>query len=177
MDTQARARLIEKYKDGYREVAAALEGATERELDARPAPGKWSAREIVHHLADSEMTSAIRLRLLVAEDNAAIRAYDEKAFANRLHYDRPIASSLLAFQAARLSTGDLLDRMTDADFAKKGTHPEHGTYGVDRWLEIYAEHAHKHAGQIRTARAARLRSATARSRQSSPKHIERRRTR
>jgi len=98
------------------------------------------------------MTSAIRLRLLVAEENAAIRAYDEKEFATHLHYDRPIASSLVAFQAARSSTGDLLDRMTDADFAKTGTHPEHGTYGVDRWLEIYAEHAHNHADQIRRAR-------------------------
>jgi hypothetical protein len=153
MDAQQRAHLITKYKDGYREVVSALEGATDRELDARPAPGKWTAREIVHHLADSEMTSAVRLRLLVAEENAAIRAYDEKEFARRLHYNRPIASSLLAFQAARVSTGDLLDAMTDADFAKTGTHPDHGSYGVGRWLGIYAEHAHKHAEQIRRARA------------------------
>ncbi len=153
MNPGRRAELISRYKDGYREVSAALAGATDSELDARPAPGKWTAREIVHHLADSEMTSAVRLRLLVAEENAAIRAYDEKEFAQRLHYDRPIANSLLAFQAARSSTGDLLDRMTDADFAKKGTHPEHGSYGVERWLEIYAEHAHKHADQIRRARA------------------------
>ncbi len=153
MDLQRRSELIARYKDGYREVANALDGASDRELDARPAPDKWSAREIVHHLADSEMTSAIRLRLLVAEENASIRAYDEKAFANRLHYDRPIAHSLLAFQAARLSTGDLLDAMTDTDFAKRGTHPEHGSYSVERWLEIYAEHAHNHAGQIRRARA------------------------
>jgi len=153
MDPQRRAELIARYRDGYREVAAALEGATEQDLDARPGPDKWTAREIVHHLADSEMTSAIRLRRLVAEENAAIHAYDEKAFARRLHYERPIASSLLAFQAARRCTADLLDRMTDADFAKTGTHPEHGRYGVDRWLEIYAEHAHKHANQIRRARA------------------------
>jgi hypothetical protein len=154
MDAQTRARLIARYKDGYREVAAALEGASDKDLDARLAPCKWTAREIVHHLADSEMTSAVRLRLLVAEENAAIRAYDENAFASKLHYDRPIANSLLAFQAARLATGDLLDAMTEAEFAKTGTHPEHGPYGVDRWLEIYAEHAHKHADQIRRARAA-----------------------
>jgi DinB superfamily len=153
MDTRTRATLIARYKDGFREVAAALKGASDRELDARPAPGKWSAREIVHHLADSEMTSAIRLRWLVAEENAAIRPYDENQFAARLHYDRPIVHSLLAFRAARLSTGELLDAMTDDDFAKKGTHPEHGRYGVDRWLEIYAEHAHTHADQIRRARA------------------------
>ncbi len=153
MDHQKRSTLIARYKDGYREVAAALEGASDKELDSRPAPDKWSAREIVHHLADSEMTSAVRLRLLVAEEHASIRPYDEKEFATRLHYDRPIANSLLAFQAARLSSGDLLDAMTDADFAKKGTHPKHGSYGVERWLEIYAEHAHNHADQIRRARA------------------------
>jgi len=153
MDKQTRTALIARYKDGYREVESALKGASDKDLDAHPAPGKWSAREIVHHLADSEMTSAVRLRLLVAEENAAIRAYDEKQFAARLHYQRPIASSLFAFQAARLSTGELLDAMTDADFAKTGTHPEHGSYSVERWLEIYAEHAHKHAEQIRTARA------------------------
>ena len=153
MDHHKRSTLIARYKDGYREVAAALEGASDRELDSTPAPGKWSARQIVHHLADSEMTSAVRLRLLVAEENAAIRPYDEKTFATRLHYDRPIAHSLFAFEAARLSTGELLDVMTDADFAKTGTHPEHGSYGVERWLEIYAEHAHNHADQIRRARA------------------------
>src|SRR5918993_3006699 len=153
MDRQTRSQLIATYKDGFREVVSALEGATDKELDARPAPGKWSAREIVHHLADSEMTSAVRLRLLVAEENAVIRSYDEKAFAIRLHYNRPIANSLLAFQAARLSSGELLDAISDGDFARTGTHPEHGSYGVGRWLEIYAEHAHKHADQIRRARA------------------------
>ena len=153
MDRQRREELIARYKDGYRVVAAALAGITEAELDARPAPGKWSAREIVHHLADSEMTSAIRLRLLVAEERAAIRAYDEAEFARTLHYDRPIASSLLALEAARSSTGDLLDRMSEADWAKEGTHPEHPRYGVEHWLEIYATHAHNHADQITRARA------------------------
>jgi hypothetical protein len=153
MDRQARDRLVARYKDGYRAVADALQGATDRELDARPAPGKWTAREIVHHLADSEMTSAIRLRLLVAEDHAQIRSYDQDAFARTLHYDRPISSSLLAFEAARASTADLLDRLTDAQWAKVGTHPEHDRYSVERWLEVYAAHAHNHAEQITRARA------------------------
>ncbi len=153
MDRQVRAQLIARYKDGCRAVAAALEGAMEAELDARPAPGTWSVREIVHHLADSEMTSAVRLRLLIAEEHAAIRAYDQKEFARKLYYDRPIAVSLQAFQAARASTGELLDRMSESDWAKEGTHPEHARYTVDRWLEIYAAYAHNHAGQIQRARA------------------------
>jgi len=47
----------------------------------------------------------------------------------------------------------LLDRLSDAEWAKAGTHSEHGRYGVERWLEIYADHAHNHADQIRRARA------------------------
>lgn len=153
MDLKTREQLVARYKDGHRTVADALQGAGDAELDARPGPGKWSAREIVHHLADSEMTSAVRLRLLLAEDHAQIRPYDQEEFARTLHYDRPISASMLAFQAARLSTGELLDRLSDAQWAKAGTHAEHGSYGVERWLEIYAEHAHKHADQIRRARA------------------------
>jgi hypothetical protein len=154
MDRATRAELVARYKDGYRAVAAALEGATDAELDARPAPGRWSAREITHHLADSEMTSAVRLRLLVAEDHADIRPYDQELFARTLHYDRPIATSLLALEAARASNAELLDRLTDEQWQKVGRHPEHGHYGVERWLEIYTAHAHNHAGQIERARAA-----------------------
>jgi DinB superfamily len=152
MDVRTRKQLIDRYKDGYRVVAEALAGATDDELDAHPAPGKWSAREIVHHLADSEMTSAIRLRLLVAADNPSILGYDQDEFARRLYYDRPIEASIEAFKAARRTTADILDRLTEAEWARGGTHTEHGRYTVERWLEIYAPHAHDHAEQIRVAR-------------------------
>ena len=154
MDTQTRKKLIDQYKDGYRAVADAVAGATDAELDAHPAPGKWSARQIVHHLADSEMTSAIRLRLLLASDNPQIAGYDQEAFARRLYYDRPIEASLAAFKAARQTTADILDRISDADWAREGTHSEHGRYGMDTWLGIYGVHAHDHAAQIRRAREA-----------------------
>jgi uncharacterized damage-inducible protein DinB len=153
MDAAARKELVDKYRDGYRVVVEALEKISDRELDARPAAGKWSAREIVHHLADSEMTSAIRLRRLIAEERPAIAGYDEEEFARRLHYDRPIDSSLAAIQAARSSTADLLDRLTEAEWQREGTHTESGRYTVENWLEIYARHAHDHADQIRRARA------------------------
>ena len=151
MDEKTRRKLIDKYKEGYAVVAEAVTGATDEELDRRPAPNKWSAREIVHHLADSEMTAAIRLRLLVGEDRPAIAAYDQDKFARRLHYDRPIAKSLEAFKAARDSTAELLDVLTPDDWKREGVHSEMGRYSLEIWLEIYAEHAHKHAGQILVA--------------------------
>jgi hypothetical protein len=67
------------------------------------------------------MTSAIRLRRLLAEDRPQIIGYDEAAFAQRLHYDRPIEASLAAFHAARLTTAELLDRMDAAAWERAGT--------------------------------------------------------
>ena len=145
--------MIERYKDGYRAVTEALQSISERELDACPAPGKWSAREIVHHLADSEMTSAIRLRRLIAEERPLIQGYDQDEFARRLYYDRPIHASLETLRSARETTAQILERMTETEWAREGIHSESGRYTVERWLEIYAQHAHNHADQIRRARA------------------------
>ncbi|MGE3956664.1 MAG: DinB family protein [Vicinamibacterales bacterium] len=155
MDRETRQTLIAAYKDGYRVIAEALADASDDELDAAPAPGKWTARQIVHHLADSEMTSAIRLRLLIASPSPAITGYDQEAFADRLYYaDRPIEASLDAFNAARRTTAEILDRMSEAEWLREGTHTEHGRYTVTKWLEIYATHAHAHADQILAARDA-----------------------
>jgi DinB superfamily len=153
MEQRARAELVERYKEGFRVFAEALEGITDSELDARSGPQEWTPREVVHHMADSEMTSAIRLRRLIAEDAPTIQGYDQEEFAQRLFYgERPIEGSLQAVAAARRTTGDILDRLTDDQWARSGTHTESGRYGVEAWLEVYADHAHDHADQIRRAR-------------------------
>ena len=148
MDPVRRQTLIARYREGFIVVAAALAGMTEADLDCRPPDGTWSPRQVAHHLADSEMTSAIRLRRLIAEDRPRIAGYDEEEFARRLHYDGPIGPSLEAFRAARLSTAAILDRLSEAEWAREGTHSESGPYTVETWLEIYAAHAHDHAAQI-----------------------------
>jgi DinB superfamily len=152
MDRATRESLLARYKDGHRQVVAALDGATDAQLDRAPAPGKWTARQIVHHLADSEMTSAIRLRRLLAEDNPLIAGYDQEEFARRLHYDRPLEASLLALRAARETSAEILDRLSEEEWSRSGTHSDSGAYSVTTWLEIYAAHAHNHAEQIRKAR-------------------------
>jgi hypothetical protein len=159
MNPQQRQALIERYREGHRAVLAALDGLSDAEMDARPSPGEWSVRQIVHHLADSEMTSAIRLRRLLAEDRPVIQAYDEAEFARRLYYqERPLAASLEALRAARLTSAEILERLSEAEWAREGTHTESGRYGVETWLEIYAAHAHDHADQIRRAREAAARA-------------------
>ena len=154
MDQKERETLIAQYRDGYGAIAEALRKITPKELEAKPGPGRWSAREIVHHLADSEITAGVRLRRLLAEDRPQIQGYDQDEFARRLHYDRPHEASLELFRTVRESTAELLERLQPADWMREGTHSESGRYTVETWLKIYADHAHKHARQIREARGA-----------------------
>jgi hypothetical protein len=151
MKPEERARLINTYKEGHEAVEQALKGITPEELD-RSASGEWTPREIVHHLADSEMMSAIRIRRLLTEDDPVIHGYDEAAFARMLTSDRPIEPSLQAMRWARETSAQLLERMTEDDWRRVGTHTESGPYTAEQWLTIYAAHAHDHAAQIKRSR-------------------------
>jgi hypothetical protein len=153
MNDARRRELIELYRNGYQLIVDALEDISAAGLDAREAPGEWSPREVIHHLADSEMASALRLRRLVAEERPEIVGYDQDQYARELFYDRPIEPSLQAFRYARESTAQILDRMSDAQWQRDGTHTESGHYTATGWLETYAAHAVEHADQIRRARA------------------------
>ena len=162
MTTEERQDLIATYRDGYNEVAAALDGFPPDLLTAHPITGKWSAAEIVHHLADSETTSGLRLRRLLVEDHPLIQGYDQDAYAGALNYNRrDIAPSLDAFRAARATAAQLFDFMSDEDWQREGTHSESGSYSAEDWLKIYAAHAHNHAAQIRRLKEALAESAAA----------------
>lgn len=157
-----RLELIAQYKAGYDEVSRNLADFPPGLLTAHPFEGKWSAAEIVHHLADSETTSALRLRRLLAEDHPLIQGYDQDAYAAHLHYnERDIAPSLEAFRSARATSAQLLDLMTEEDWRREGTHSESGSYTSEDWLRIYAAHAHNHAAQIGRLREALAEGAAA----------------
>ena len=143
-----RDALLARFREGYAAVEQAVDGLTDDDLD-RPGPGDgWTPRQVVHHLADSEATAYVRLRKLIAEDDAVIQAYDEPEFARRLHYDRPIGASLAVLKAVRAASLELLESLATDEWDRRGTHAESGTYSVDDWLRIYAGHSHDHANQI-----------------------------
>jgi hypothetical protein len=162
MTLDERQELITQYKHGHSEVLRHLSDFPENSLTAHPIPGKWSAAEIVHHLADSETTSSLRLRRLLVEDHPLIVGYDQDEYAAKLHYtERDIKPSLEAFRYARETTAQLLDLMSEEDWRREGTHSESGSYTTEDWLRIYAAHAHNHAAQIGRLREALSKSEAA----------------
>src|SRR5688572_16055089 len=162
MGPDERQELIAQYEAGYDEVLKNLAGFPAESWTAHPIPGKWSAAEIIHHLADSETTSALRLRRLLVEDHPLIQGYDQDQYAAKLHYsERDMAPALEAFRFARATTAQLLHLMKEEDWLREGTHSESGSYSTEDWLRIYAAHAHNHAGQIGRLREALAKPAAA----------------
>ncbi len=148
LDDLIRAELIARYKAGPQVLADALAAVGPDQLDRSVIAREWTPRQIIHHVADSETTSYLRLRRLVAEDQPVITGYDEAEFARRLHYDRPVANSLAVIIAVRAASAELLDQLSEAEWQRSGMHTESGAYSVMDWLRIYAAHCHDHAVQI-----------------------------
>src|SRR5260370_25052223 len=132
MNADERDALIKRYKEGHRAVMDAFRGIADDELD-RSATGEWTPRQIAHHLADSEMTAGVRLRRLIVEESPVIQGYDEAHFAMKLTSDRSIAPSLEVMRSVREASAQILDRPSESDWQRAGTHSESGPYSVEDW--------------------------------------------
>ncbi len=152
MTKQEREKLINQYAAGVDHIKEALATVPAEAMRWRPAPGKWSAHEVVVHCADSETNSAMRIRYLVGENSPVIQGYDQDRWATALDYHGQSAELALAQLAAvRAWTLGFIRSLPDAAWSKAGSHTERPgkPYTATDWLGVYAEHLDIHARQIR----------------------------
>jgi len=151
MDSSGRHYLIERYKNAVSAVLVSIDHVAEDELDMRPTAHGWSVRQVVHHLAGSELHEAIRLRRMLAENRPVLVPWDGAHDAERLHYDRPVGVDLDAFKAAALSNIELLQVLTDEQWRREGNQQKPWSLTVESWLEENVTHVHDHLMQILNA--------------------------
>lgn len=123
---------------------------------ARPErAGKWSIRQVLRHLADSELVWAYRLRLVWAQERPQLTGYDQDAWAERLGYaDSDPVESLTEFAVLRRSNLKLLASASETDLKRVGVHVERGQESVEHMTKLYAGHDLLHLRQIERIRAA-----------------------
>ena len=149
MNTQERQTLIERYASGPKVLRDALKRMPTEAVKWRPAPGKWSAHEVVCHCADSETVASTRIRYLVGEERPTIHGYDQDRWAQRFDYHAlPLDLALRQIEQVRAWTVDLIRRFPPEHWTREGTHTESGKYGSEKWLNTYADHLEVHARQI-----------------------------
>jgi hypothetical protein len=147
------SELLERFRRGPELVATLLTGAAGPELDFVSAPGRWTVRQIVAHLADSEVVCSDRLRRVIAEENPTLVWFDQDAWAANLNYARRKTSeSLETFRRLRAENYELLKDLPEAAFSRTGTHTQRGVMTLLDLLEANAVHAEGHARQIREVR-------------------------
>jgi hypothetical protein len=120
-------------------------------LDTPYREGGWTARQVVHHLADSHLNAYTRIKLALTEDTPAIKTYEEQLWAelpdSRL--DPSVSVGILDGVHARLTT--ILESLPSDRFDRKATHPQWGLMSVDFLIQLYAWHCRHHVAHIRLA--------------------------
>ncbi len=157
-DTYARALggddPVEAMAEAPDRLRRAIRGLTERQLATKPAPGKWSIKEILAHLADGEVILGSRYRFIGAHDRPAIQGYDQDLFAAKLGPLNARAADLVDdFAMVRAANLGLLERLPEEAWERVGLHSERGEESILKLVFLYAGHDRHHIAQVETIRA------------------------
>jgi hypothetical protein len=132
-----------------KKLARLVARASSAKLRKRPAPGKWSAAEILAHLADSEIVVGWRLRQILGAPGTPIQAYDQDSWAAAGHYEkRDARKSLEQFRAVREANLALLKSLKPEQWKHHGMHAERGVETIERITAMMAGHDLNHLGQV-----------------------------
>jgi hypothetical protein len=149
VDPAGRPALIAVLEQAPSRLRQAVAGLDEPQLDSPYRPGGWTVRQVVHHLADSHANSYVRFRLALTEHEPAVKAYDEKQWAELPDArSLPVESSLRTLEGLHTRWVELLRRLSDAEFARTFRHSELGPVRLDTNLALYAWHCRHHTAHI-----------------------------
>ncbi|HEX6883011.1 MAG TPA: putative metal-dependent hydrolase [Planctomycetota bacterium] len=136
-------------------LAVAVRGLSDAQLDTPYRPGGWSARQVVHHLADSALHGSARFRWALTEEEPTIKPYDEAAWSALPDAKRgPIEPSCVLFEAVTQRLVGLLGALRLADWSRRFFHPEaRRHWRLDETLALYAWHHEHHVAHLASLRA------------------------
>ena len=124
----------------------------DRELERRYAPGKWSIRFILHHLADAETVLYERIRRVLSEGRRVLWVYDQDAWAKGLDYSSlPLDISRQVFLSTRAAVTHYARTRYDSHGHLEWVHSETGVRTLREEFDKVASHNEHHLRQIRTA--------------------------
>jgi hypothetical protein len=133
----------------------AIEGLSPGQLREAERAGKWSIGQVFHHLADSEVVWAWRMRLILAHDRPPLTGYDQDLWAERLHYDQGDPFDALAvFGGLRPANLRLVEGASPTDLQRVGVHAERGDESLNHLVRLYAGHDLLHLRQVDRIRRA-----------------------
>jgi tRNA-binding protein len=130
-------------------VGAVIAARSDADLRWTPAADRWSIAQILAHLADVEVVSGYRMRMILSASGTPIQAFDQNGWARALHYEnRDAFASLSLFRAVRASLVALIESLDDEALDRFGVHAERGKESVRYLLRLNSGHDLNHLQQI-----------------------------
>ena len=131
-------------------LRAEVQDLNDAQLDTPYRPGGWTARQLVHHIADSHAQTIIRFKLALTEESPVIKPYKEALWAE--HADArtmPVEPSLAIIAGMHARWVVLLRAMSATDFERAFVHPEQNrAISLAEGLELYVWHGGHHLAHI-----------------------------
>ena len=135
-------------------LAALLAGKGSDQISRRPAPEKWSAREIAAHLSDTEIALSWRIRQILGTNGIAVQAFDQDAWANTFDYaHRDPSASIELYRVLRAANVALLKSVPKELWENYGVHQERGNESITHMARLMAGHDLNHLSQVEAALA------------------------
>jgi hypothetical protein len=143
------ADAIETIASLPRDLQKAVARLTMKQLDTPYRDEGWTARQVVHHLADSHLNCYARWRMALTESSPTIKPYDEKAWADLPDAKSgPLDMSMALIEGLHTRWTALMRAMSPADFERTFVHPERGAMTLDKTVRLYAWHCRHHLAHI-----------------------------
>jgi uncharacterized damage-inducible protein DinB len=134
-------------------LRVAVEGLSQKQLEAPYRPGGWTVRQVVHHVPDSHLNAYVRFKLALTEDEPTIKPYAEDRWAELADTkSTPVDVSLTMLDSLHDRWMRLLRSMTPEQWKRTFRHPELGPMTLEKTLALYAWHGRHHVAHITALR-------------------------
>ena len=133
-------------------LAALLDGVTAIEAERAPAPGKWSLRETMAHLADCEIAWSWRMRQICSEESPTLQPFDQDKWA-KAYGAYSFAQAFSTWKALRSWNLEFLRGLSEAHKQRPAIHAEYGEITLEMVVSIAAGHDLHHLNALKSAGA------------------------
>src|SRR5262245_35641823 len=138
---------LEALEENPERVEAVARKLGDAGLSRSYAPGKWTGKQVLAHLADAEMATGFRVRQVLSQENHQIQGWDEGVWSRR-YTNVDAEAALQSFLASRRWNLTLFRGLDATDLAREAVHPERGPETLDTIVRMLAGHDYNHLGQL-----------------------------
>ncbi len=149
MKSEERQKYIKQLAEFPRKLLELVRDATVEQIDTPYGEGKWTVRQVVHHLVDSHINGFTRTKWALTEDNPTIKPYDQDDWAKLSDSEMPIESSLLILKGLHQRWANIFENLAEDEWKRPVNHPDPDYSNVEQLLKAYADHGEKHLGHIK----------------------------